>query len=162
MRTSISTTSGRSSAASATASAPSPASPTTSTPLVSRITRSPAAHEVLVVGDERRARVMRGSRASTANPPLGPGRRRQRAAERGDPLAHPDEAVARRRVPPAGPGAVVEDLDGDGVGAVGDGDLGVAGAGVAQHVGQRLLHDAVGRRVDGVADRPRRAGDRAA
>ena len=65
-----------------------------------------------------------------------------------DPLAHPDEAVAardRRRHPAP---AVVDHLHRDaGIGVV-DVDRGSRRAGVLDHVGERLLHDAVRREID--------------
>ncbi len=58
-------------------------------------------------------------------------------------------------VPPrSGPGAVIGDLDAQAGALVSDGDLAVTGAGVLDHVGQRLLHDAERRLADPGRDVP--------
>ena len=78
--------------------------------------------------------------------PRGPVPRRQGGAvRRGGPvLGYPGAGQLRDRHP----GAVVGDLDGQLVVPVAEQDPARAGAGVLDHVGQRLLDDPVGRQVD--------------
>src|SRR5262249_2682921 len=71
------------------------------------------------------------------------------AAERGHPFPHPGDSVAAGwMVTGTGPAAVVVHLHGDLLLAVADEHGGSGRPGMAGHVGQRLLHDPVGRYVD--------------
>src|SRR5262249_56196274 len=73
----------------------------------------------------------------------------KRAAERGHPFPHPGDSVAAGwMVTGTGPAAVVVHLHGDLLLAVADEHGGSGRPGMAGHVGQRLLHDPVGRYVD--------------
>jgi hypothetical protein len=63
-------------------------------------------------------------------------------------------AVARR-----GTDAVIAYLGPQAAGSVADGHVGVAGAGVLEHVGQAFLNDAIGGKVEGRGERERLALD---
>src|SRR5829696_5131874 len=158
MRMSIRTTSGRAERARATAAAPSPASPTTSTsPASSSRARNPArtspwsSTRTTLITDCRREGGLDAEAAAGAGAGL------EAAAEGPGPFPHPqDPLAAAGAVAVARPGAaVVGDLDHHLAVGVTDGHLGPAGPGVADHVGQRLLDDAVGGQVDGGRQPPR-------
>ena len=70
------------------------------------------------------------------------------AAVERDPLAHADETVAAAGGARGASRAVVDDLELERVGAVADVDGRARIAGVLERVGQRLLHDPVGRQLD--------------
>ena len=161
MRTSIRTTSGRAWIAWRTASSPSVASPTTVTsgwassrarnPALTRAWSSASTHR-----DHEVTRSPTGRRARTRKPPPGAG----------PASTSPPSAVARSRIPvmplpavTAPPDAVVDDLDRDVV-AVAQAHGDDAGGGVARHVGERLLHDAVGGQLRLLPAAARRAARR--
>src|SRR4029453_10008467 len=177
MRMSIRTTSGRAERARSTAAAPSPASPTTSmSPASSSNARNPArtrcwssTSRTLITGAPPRGSPdpsgcgSRGGHREGGQDPeaaLVAGAGLQAAAKGPGPLPHPQDplaAAASLAVPgPAGT-AVVGDLDRHPAVGVGDGDLGPAGPGVTDHVGQRLLHHPVEGQVDGGREAPRLA-----
>ena len=80
---------------------------------------------------------------------LGTRARLETAVEERDALAHPHEPVAAGRAVPVGrAAAVVEHLEVDRVGAVGDRDPGPRRARVLERVGERLLDDPVRRQVE--------------
>ena len=174
IRTSISTTSGRSAAACATAAAPSAASPATVMPsAVSSITQNPGSHQLLVVDHEHPDRVgprfrshRAGSRAATANPSPGVGptvRLPPHEATRSTMPARPNPEPARPAGPP-GLGAaigrghlpwrpVVGNGNGEVAGLVSQRDEGTGRCRVAQGVGQGLLNDPVRGQVDAGSQR---------
>src|SRR4051794_16036758 len=88
----------------------------------------------------------RQSRAH-AEAATGPGAHLEPAAVEGDPLAHADQAVPAVLLARC-PGAVVADLKPQRLGLVDDGDPGGRGAGVLERVGERFLHDAIGRELN--------------
>src|SRR3954454_1220508 len=77
----------------------------------------------------------------------GPGAPLEPAAVQGNPLAHADQAVPAILLARC-PGAVVADLEPQRLRLVDDGDPGGRGAGVLERVGERFLHDAVGRELN--------------
>ena len=92
-----------------------------------------------------------GSTARTPKPPSASGTGRERATVDLDPLPHADQAVtgARRRQRGGRAPPVVGDLDRQLVGLVGDAHRGRRRrAGVLEHVGERLLDDAVDGQLD--------------
>ena len=151
MRTSISTTSGRSRRASRTASRAVGGLAEHVDPVAALEDRAqPGAHELLVVGDEHRRHAAPSSGSVRADDEPAAGRPgAERAVRDPDALAHARRARARRRRRGAGsrPPQRVADLDGDRRALTRDRDLGRR-ARVAEHVRQRLLHDAVGGQVD--------------
>ncbi len=158
---SISTTSGRHSAASRTAVETVGGLPDHLDPV------HPGQHHVqpgtdqLLVVDQHHPHAHSGTRAVTRKP--GPGSRASvsdRAPEQLHPLPHADEPPAGSRCVRVLAGAVVEDLDLEPVRAVGDAHGRRPGPGVLHHVGERLLDDPVRRDVDRGRQRHRLAGDR--
>ena len=103
----------------------------------------------------RRARPgSRGVRRREARDDPQPAERRRRSRrtsppQGGRPLAHAPDAVALASSASTSrdAAAVVVDRDDEPAGPVLDGDLGAVGAGVPHHVGDRLLHDPVGREL---------------
>ncbi len=89
------------------------------------------------------------------------------AAEERDPLPHPGQAVPAAGTAGTACGSVagdraapvVGDLDLEAIGAMADGDGGAGRPGVADDVGEGLLRDPEGRRVDRRRQRPRLALD---
>ena len=130
----------------------------------------PAAHQLLVVGDDDAdgpgvCHDGNGRRASTAKPPPGAG----------PASSAPPSTATRSRIPtrpcppPSGTAArwprapaVVDDAYDESVGLEGQVDAGPTGVGVAQHVGERLLHDPVGGHAHEPVDRTGRTGRSAA
>ena len=96
-----------------------------------------------------------GSRAAHA-PAAAARPGRPRACRRAPPRARASRArpLPGRRAPASEPAAVVGDLDAQLVAARAHGDAHGRRAGVAEHVGQRLLHDPVARRVHRAPGRP--------
>ena len=68
------------------------------------------------------------------------------AAVHRDPLAHSDEPIPGARIISSAY-AVVGDLELEVIGSVAEKDSGPRRAGVPQRIGQRLLHDPIGRQV---------------
>ena len=100
-----------------------------------------------------------GSLTRTANPPPGRGPGAQLAAVQRGALAHadqPEPAVAARPAV-ARAAAVVDDLDLELVGPVAQVHVGARRPRVLERVGQRLLHDPVGRDVDRLRQRRARS-----
>ena len=99
-----------------------------------------------------------GKRAATWKPPIGPRAGIEVTVVHGDALAHPHQTLPGRRRHRGwsrASRALVVDLDGHGVVGVAHDDRRPSPAGVPDHIGERLLHDAVGGEVD--AQRERRA-----
>ena len=149
--------------ASATAAAPSPASPTTSMAgSTSKILRRPARtrgwSSTSRTPIRHRAAPSSGSRARDREAAAGARPGVELPAVQRDPLPHADQPVpAGRRSAPAPP-AVVGDLDPQLAGAVaGSRTRTRRRRRVLERVGQRLLHDAVGRHVQPGRQRPRLA-----
>ena len=167
IRTSISTTSGRSRSASATPAAPSAASPTISrSGTVSSAIRRPARTSSKSSTSRTRTLTARSPpRAAAAAAPRPPTRRRRRArrdlaAVDAQPLAHADQAVAAARELRARAAvAAVGDVHGELVAGPVEADVRRRAAGVLDRVGQRLLHDAVDGELGAGAERAALAAD---
>src|SRR5688500_14035308 len=94
-----------------------------------------------------RGSAQRERRLYTVATPARPGPCGQFAAEHRHPLAHPDEATPAT-LAAAVARAVIDDLENQHAGRVGDGDVDAARAGVLERVGQRLLDHPVRRQVE--------------